>query len=98
MSRRAVLLFVAAALAAAVIVWISSREETRTLYMGGPILSMDPANSVVAALAVEGDRIAAVGSREELGNWADGNARVVDLRGPGSSRATSTSTALRSER
>ncbi len=81
MSRRAVLLFVAAALAAAVIVLISSREETRTLYVGGPILTMDPANSVVAALAVEGNRIAAVGSREELRDWADGDARVVDLRG-----------------
>lgn len=81
MSRRAVLLFVAAALAAAVIVLISSREETRTLYVGGPILTMDPANSVVAALAVEGDRIAAVGSREALRDWADENARVVDLRG-----------------
>jgi predicted amidohydrolase YtcJ len=35
----------------------------------------------VAALAVEGDRIAAVGRREELRDWADGDARVVDLGG-----------------
>ena len=53
----------------------------RTLYLGGPILTMDPQDRIVEALGVEGDRIAAVGSRAELEAWADGSARVVDLAG-----------------
>ncbi|MHC4422718.1 MAG: amidohydrolase [Planctomycetota bacterium] len=53
----------------------------RTLYIGGPILTMDPEDRIVEALGVEGDRIAAVGSGAELEAWADGSARVVDLVG-----------------
>ena len=33
-----------------------------TLYRGGPILTMDATNRIVDALAIEGERIAAVGS------------------------------------
>ncbi len=60
--------------------WLVVREPRRTLYVGGPILTMDAENRVVEALAVEGERIAAVGSRAELAGWAEG-ARVVDLAG-----------------
>jgi predicted amidohydrolase YtcJ len=52
------------------------------LYLGGPILTMDAEDRVVEALAVEGERIAAVGSEEELRPWATRtDARVVDLGG-----------------
>jgi predicted amidohydrolase YtcJ len=60
---------------------IFSRNRARTLYIGGPILTMDAASSVAEALAVSGDRIAAVGSRKELQDWADSSTRVVDLEG-----------------
>jgi predicted amidohydrolase YtcJ len=53
----------------------------RTVYVGGPILTMDAEDRVVEALGVEGDRIAAVGSRAEVEAWAEGRARVVDLAG-----------------
>ena len=53
----------------------------RSLYLGGPILTMDPQDRIVEALGVEGERIAAVGSRAELDAWTDGSARVVDLAG-----------------
>jgi predicted amidohydrolase YtcJ len=61
--------------------WRLFGARRRTLYLGGPILTMDPQDRIVEALGVEGDRIAAVGSRAELEAWADGSARVVDLAG-----------------
>ena len=39
----------------------------RTLYTGGPVLTVDGEDRVVEALGVEGDRIAFVGSRAEGG-------------------------------
>jgi predicted amidohydrolase YtcJ len=52
------------------------------LYVGGPILTMDAENRVVGALAVDGERIAAVGDEEPLRVWAEENgAAVVDLAG-----------------
>jgi predicted amidohydrolase YtcJ len=59
---------------------IRRRKNARTLYVGGTILTMDPADSIAEALLVEGERIAAVGTREELQERARG-ARVVDLQG-----------------
>jgi len=53
----------------------------RTLYVGGPVLTMDADDRSVAALGVEGDRIAFVGGDAEGRRWADGRARVVDLGG-----------------
>jgi predicted amidohydrolase YtcJ len=71
-------LVAAAALAAALVPW---RTE-RVVYLGGPILPMDATDSIVAAVAIEGDRIVGVGSEEELRAWGDANgARVVDLNG-----------------
>jgi predicted amidohydrolase YtcJ len=77
-----ILVVVATAVAVAVVVIRArSRREARTLYLGGPILTMDAENSVAEALAVVGDRIAAVGTREELRGWAEGRTRIVDLEG-----------------
>jgi predicted amidohydrolase YtcJ len=77
-----ILVVVATAVVAGVIVVrIFSRRRARTLYLGGPILTMDAESSVAEALVVEGNRIAAVGSRKELQKWADGGARIVDLGG-----------------
>lgn len=53
----------------------------RTLYAGGPILTVDAGGRVVEALGVEGDRIAFVGSRADGEAWAGGSARKVELEG-----------------
>jgi len=53
----------------------------RSVYRGGPILTMDPQNRVVAALGIEGDRIRAVGSEAEVMAWAGDHARIVELHG-----------------
>lgn len=70
------------ALAAAALLWQALRPPSRVLYRGGPVLTMDSANRVVDALAVEGERIVAAGSEAELRPWAEERgARVVDLAG-----------------
>lgn len=84
MSRRrpVAALLLAAALAAAVAVWLLARGPGRTVYLGGPILTLDAENRVVEALAVDGERIAALGDAATLRAWADRHgARVVDLEG-----------------
>ncbi len=53
----------------------------KTLYRGGSIVTLDPENRVVEALAVEGDRIGAVGSEAAVRAWAGDAARVVELGG-----------------
>jgi predicted amidohydrolase YtcJ len=53
----------------------------RIVYSGGPILTMNETDEVVEAIGIEGDRIAAVGSRAEVAEWAGGDARIVDLDG-----------------
>jgi len=60
--------------------WLA--PPARTLYVGGPVLTMDAQDRTVEALAVEGQRIVAAGRESELRPWADANgARVVDLDG-----------------
>jgi predicted amidohydrolase YtcJ len=78
--RRALMALVA--IAVGVGVWMLLQRPGRTLYLGGPILTMDAANRVVEALAVDGERIAAVGNEPELRDWAERTgARIVDLEG-----------------
>jgi predicted amidohydrolase YtcJ len=72
---------VALALALLALAWLWLRPPPRVVYAGGPILTMDASSRVVEALGIEGDRIAAVGSRAEVDAWAAGRARVVDLDG-----------------
>ena len=53
-----------------------------TLYIGGPILTMDADNRVVEALAVDGERIVGAGTEASLRSWAEREgAHVVDLDG-----------------
>jgi len=53
----------------------------RTVYAGGPILTLDARDRIVESIGVEGDRIAVVGSRALVEEWADDDTRVVDLQG-----------------
>jgi len=59
--------------------WI--RQPTPTLYRGGPIVTLDADNRIAAALLVVGDRIAAVGSLEDVRGAAPRGVREVDLAG-----------------
>jgi predicted amidohydrolase YtcJ len=53
----------------------------RTVYLGGPILTMDGESRVVEALGVERQRITVVGSEIEVREWAGPRGRVVHLAG-----------------
>ncbi len=55
--------------------------DRRVVYRGGPVVTMDEERRVVDALGVHGNRIAAVGTEEEVLAWADGNAEIIDLGG-----------------
>jgi len=51
------------------------------VYRGGPIVTVDPANRVVEAIAVRDGRIVAVGSEDEVLRLQGPATRVVDLGG-----------------
>jgi predicted amidohydrolase YtcJ len=65
----------------ALLLLVAGCGAERTLYTGGPILTVDERDRVVEALGVEGDRIAFVGSRADGEAWAAGGAGVVELDG-----------------
>lgn len=54
---------------------------SRSVYTGGTILTMNATNDIVEAIGLEGERIASVGTREEVLAWAGESARVVELNG-----------------
>jgi len=51
------------------------------LYVGGPVVTVDPANRIAEALLVRGDRIAAVGTEADVRAAAPAWSREVDLAG-----------------
>jgi hypothetical protein len=61
--------------------WSYSAGPTRSIYLNTFVVTMDPQNRIVQALGVEGDRIGAVGSYQEVIDWAGPGAQVVDLGG-----------------
>jgi hypothetical protein len=75
------LLVFALLVAFAWLLWLDLRPPGRTLYHGGPVVTMDADGNVASALLVEGDRILAVGSEAELAEQAGASARRVDLAG-----------------
>jgi predicted amidohydrolase YtcJ len=77
MSRRLIAVFALLFLAIAYF----SRGSANVLYIGGPVLTMDPDNRVVDALYTEGDRIVAVGNAAQVRQLAASGARVVNLEG-----------------
>lgn len=50
-----------------------------TVYVNGAVITVDPEARTLQAVAVEGDRIIAVGSNEEIRKMAVSGTRVVDL-------------------
>lgn len=58
------------------------RPPARVAYVGGAVLTMDTQDRVVGGIAIEGERIAQVGTGAEIRAWAERvRARVVDLEG-----------------
>ena len=53
----------------------------RTLFVGGPVLTMDAAGTIADAVLVVGSRIAHVGAASEIAGWLDGTETVVALEG-----------------
>src|SRR5690554_8213944 len=51
------------------------------VYVGGTVVTMDPAGRTVEAVAVRGDRILMTGSRAEVEALVGRRTRVVDLAG-----------------
>jgi predicted amidohydrolase YtcJ len=54
---------------------------TDSIFFNGTLLTQDPAKPRAEALAVDGGRIAAVGTREDIGNLAGPHTRPFDLGG-----------------
>ncbi len=48
---------------------------------GGKIVTLDPRSRTVSALAIRGDRIAALGTDEEIAGLIGPDTRRIDLRG-----------------
>jgi predicted amidohydrolase YtcJ len=56
-------------------------EPATLVLQNGRVHSLAPALSAATALAVTGDRIAAVGSDEEIARWIGPDTQVIDCRG-----------------
>ena len=51
------------------------------VFRGGSVITVDPQERVAAAVAIAGNRIAAVGSEQEISGFVGPRTRVVDLNG-----------------
>lgn len=56
-----------------------SKQEITKVYHNGNILTVNENDEVVEAVAIAGDKIAAVGSNEEIKAMADSSTEVIDL-------------------
>jgi predicted amidohydrolase YtcJ len=88
MSRRALLKHTAAGVGIAVAARSflcspaeAATESVDTLYVGGPIVTINDAQPTAEAVLVRGGRIAAVGARAEVEKQAQGPIGTVDLKG-----------------
>ncbi len=59
----------------------SPPPEADLVLINGKIITVDSLRPDAQALAVSGDRIAAVGSSEEIGRWIGAETKVIDLEG-----------------
>lgn len=53
----------------------------RRVFVNGNILTMDAAGSIASSLVMEGERIVAVGSRDDISEYINNGAELVDLAG-----------------
>src|SRR5438128_1870016 len=80
MKRLALTLLVGSALA--MVVSLSAQQAAPDLILSnGKIITVDDTFSIAQAVAVRGDRIAAVGTNADINRLAGPNTRRIDLRG-----------------
>src|SRR5688572_7959562 len=60
---------------------VSEAWRPDLVLVNGRVLTMDPADTVVEALAIKDDRILAVGSTSEIEGLAGSRTERIDLRG-----------------
>ena len=60
---------------------VQAAGQATTVFSGGPVITMDDTMSVVEALAISGNRIVAVGTRDDVLRAAGSEARKIDLDG-----------------
>jgi len=56
-------------------------QPSDLIFYGGKIVTVDPSFHIVDSLAISGDRIAALGSREDVAKFAGPGTRRIDLKG-----------------
>jgi predicted amidohydrolase YtcJ len=56
-------------------------QPSDLIFYGGKIVTVDPSFHIVDSLAIRGDRIAALGSREDVAKFAGPGTRRIDLKG-----------------
>ncbi|NVK73891.1 MAG: amidohydrolase [Oceanospirillaceae bacterium] len=59
----------------------STSTGADTVFMGGPIYTLDKTNRVVEALAIKNGAIIGVGSKQEVNKLIDSNTSIIDLDG-----------------
>lgn len=61
---------------------VFAKGNADTIFYGGPIVTVNTKNEEVQALAVQGGKIVAVGSKEAVTKeWQSGGTKVIDLQG-----------------
>lgn len=61
---------------------VFAKGNADTIFYGGPIVTVNAKNEEVQALAVQGGKIVAVGSKEAVTKeWQSGGTKVIDLQG-----------------
>ena len=59
-----------------------AKGNADTIFHGGPILTVNAKNEEVQALAVQGGKIVAVGTKDAVAKeWQNDNTQVIDLKG-----------------
>lgn len=59
-----------------------AKGNADTIFFGGPILTVNAKNEEVQALAVQGGKIVAVGTKDAVAKeWQNDNTQVIDLKG-----------------
>ena len=71
----------AVAVAAALAFALRPSLPHRTLFVGGPVLTMDAGDAIADAVLVVGNRVARTGAANEIAGWLDGTETVVALEG-----------------
>jgi predicted amidohydrolase YtcJ len=56
-------------------------SSANLIFVGGQVVTVDPQNRIVSAVAVRGNRIVCVGSDHEALTWKGPHSRVIDLKG-----------------